>query len=71
MLSDGALLSQHAGKLRGYAADVFEFEDWALPDRPLSICPELLNAPRTLFAPHLGESARCVSLSGGAFVGLT
>ena len=46
----------HAGDLGAYAADVFEFEDWALPDRPLSIAPELLAAPNTLFAPHLGSA---------------
>ena len=72
----------HSGALGGYAADVFEFEDWgkktfappsdsravrvvmtlalpaALPDRPRAIPPELLDAPRTLFTPHLGKPQR-------------
>lgn len=46
----------HAGTLGGYAADVFEFEDWALPDRPLGVSAELLSAPNTLFTPHLGSA---------------
>lgn len=46
----------HAGTLGAYAADVFEFEDWALHDRPLNISPELLAAPNTLFTPHLGSA---------------
>ena len=30
----------------------------ALPDRPRAIPPELLDAPRTLFTPHLGNPQR-------------
>ncbi len=46
-----------AGHLAGYAADVFELEDWALPLRPRRVDPRLLesNAP-TLFTPHLGSA---------------
>ena len=44
------------GELGGYAADVFEFEDWALPDRPTEVPHRLLDAPRTLFTPHLGSA---------------
>jgi phosphonate dehydrogenase len=44
------------GRLGGYAADVFEMEDWALPDRPHAIDPRLLAHPRTLFTPHLGSA---------------
>lgn len=44
------------GRLGGYAADVFEMEDWALPDRPRAIDPRLLAHPRTLFTPHLGSA---------------
>ncbi|MDP2409210.1 MAG: phosphonate dehydrogenase [Pseudolabrys sp.] len=44
------------GRLGGYAADVFEMEDWALPDRPLTIDPRLRTHPRTLFTPHLGSA---------------
>lgn len=45
-----------AGRLGGYAADVFEMEDWARPDRPRTIAPELLARPDTLFTPHLGSA---------------
>lgn len=46
-----------AGRIGGYAADVFEFEDWALPDRPGSIDQRLLDASsKTLFTPHLGSA---------------
>jgi phosphonate dehydrogenase len=44
------------GRLGGYAADVFEMEDWALPDRPRAIDPRLLASSRTLFSPHLGSA---------------
>eukprot|EP00746_Dinoflagellata_sp_MGD_P138895 gnl/MRDRNA2_/MRDRNA2_72457_c0_seq1.p1 gnl/MRDRNA2_/MRDRNA2_72457_c0~~gnl/MRDRNA2_/MRDRNA2_72457_c0_seq1.p1 ORF type:complete len:375 (+),score=65.73 gnl/MRDRNA2_/MRDRNA2_72457_c0_seq1:150-1274(+) len=46
----------HEGTLGGYAADIFEFEDWRLLDRPQSICSELLHAPNTVFTPHLGSA---------------
>jgi phosphonate dehydrogenase len=46
-----------AGKLAGYAADVFEMEDWARADRPSGIHPALLSqADKTLFTPHLGSA---------------
>ncbi|MCB2185444.1 MAG: hydroxyacid dehydrogenase [Deltaproteobacteria bacterium] len=46
-----------AGRLAGYAADVFELEDWARPDRPRGLEPRLLADPgRTLFTPHLGSA---------------
>jgi phosphonate dehydrogenase len=44
------------GRLGGYAADVFELEDWALASRPRAIDPRLLAHPRTLFTPHLGSA---------------
>lgn len=45
------------GVLAGYAADVFEFEDWALTDRPRRIPAELLsNAAQTFFTPHIGSA---------------
>jgi len=45
------------GSLRGYAADVYEMEDLARPDRPRSIHPQLLaQSERTLFTPHLGSA---------------
>lgn len=55
------------GRLAGYAADVFELEEWALPDRPRHIPDRLRTHPRTLFTPHLGsavgEVRRQVSLA--------
>jgi phosphonate dehydrogenase len=46
-----------SGKLAGYAADVFEMEDWARGDRPTGIHPSLLaQADKTLFTPHLGSA---------------
>lgn len=53
-----------SGRLAGYAADVFEMEDWALEDRPRRIEPRLLAmADRTLFTPHLGSAVRDVRLA--------
>lgn len=46
-----------SGHLSGYAADVFEMEDWARPDRPSRIFQRLLNlSDRTFFTPHLGSA---------------
>ena len=51
------------GRLAGYAADVFEFEDKALADRPRSIPESLLSdRERTLFTPHLGSAVSEVRL---------
>lgn len=46
----------NAGRLGGYAADVFAMEDWLLPDRPPSVPGRLLRHPRTLLTPHLGSA---------------
>lgn len=45
------------GHLRGYAADVFECEDWARADRPRAIDPRLsaVGAP-TVLTPHIGSA---------------
>jgi len=56
------------GRLSGYAADVFEMEDWARTDRPSTIAPRLLADPtHTVFTPHLGtgvhEVRRAVALA--------
>ena len=49
------------GHLAGYAADVFEMEDWALEARPRTIHPALLaDTARTLFTPHLGSAVDAV-----------
>lgn len=53
-----ALESDH---LAGYAADVFEFEDWALPHRAKTIDARL-TAPgaRTVLTPHIGSAVGSV-----------
>jgi phosphonate dehydrogenase len=46
-----------AGRLAGYAADVFECEDWARSDRPSAIDARLTasGAP-TVLTPHIGSA---------------
>lgn len=52
-----------AGRLGGYAADVFAFEDWNLASRPEEIPPALLRATeRTLFTGHMGSAVAAVRL---------
>jgi phosphonate dehydrogenase len=54
----GALATGHLG---GYAADVFEMEDWARPDRPRAVDPQLLSmTDLTVFTPHLGSAVGTV-----------
>jgi len=62
---DEAAVAQalHSGRLGAYAADVFEMEDWQLPDRPRHIPRALLEHPRTVFTPHLGSAVRQVRLA--------
>jgi phosphonate dehydrogenase len=63
-VSEAAVLTcLRSGQLAGYAADVFEMEDWALTDRPMTIASELLTHPRTLFTPHLGSAVSKVRLA--------
>lgn len=45
-----------AGRLGGYAADVFAFEDQRSRRRPAGIPELLLTHPRTVFTPHLGSA---------------
>jgi phosphonate dehydrogenase len=53
-----------AGRLAGYAADVFEMEDLSRPDRPWRIPPTLLAyRDRTVFTPHLGSAVGSVRLA--------
>lgn len=52
-----------SGQLGGYAADVFELEDWARDDRPREIAPGLLNHPNTMFSPHIGSAVQKVRLA--------
>jgi phosphonate dehydrogenase len=50
-----------SGHLAGYAADVFEMEDWALEDRPRTIHPDLLaQKGKTILTPHLGSAVNDV-----------
>ena len=49
-----------SGRLGGYAADVFAFEDWRRPGRPRAIPPRLLASSRTVFTPHLGSAVASV-----------
>ena len=45
------------GQLAGYAADVFEMEEWARADRPRDIPQDLLaNREKTFFTPHIGSA---------------
>ncbi|MGA2027458.1 MAG: phosphonate dehydrogenase [Syntrophobacteraceae bacterium] len=49
------------GQIAGYAADVFEMEDWARTDRPSAISPYLIrNMENTFFTPHLGSAVDSV-----------
>lgn len=59
---NAVLNSLERGQLGGYAADVFEMEDWARPDRPRRIDPALLQHPKTLFTPHIGSAVNRVRL---------
>jgi len=50
-----------AGRLAGYAADVFECEDWARPDRPDQINATLVaDRENTVFTPHLESAVEVV-----------
>lgn len=52
-----------SGRLAGYAADVFEMEEWARPGRPRVIPQRLLdNTEQTLFTPHIGSAVSSVRL---------
>ena len=51
------------GQIGGYAADVFECEDWQLTDRPRRISPELLALDNTVFTPHIGSAVQNVRLA--------
>lgn len=49
-----------SGQLGGYAADVFEMEDWARADRPAEVAAALRASPRTVLTPHLGSAVDAV-----------
>lgn len=51
----------NAGKLAGFAADVYEFEDQSRAERPPHFEPALLaNLDCTVFTPHLGSAVDSV-----------
>jgi phosphonate dehydrogenase len=61
------------GQLGGYAADVFELEDWSRADRRRSIEPRLMCAVhRTVFTSHLGSAVsrerRAIELDAAASI---
>ena len=61
IVDEAAVLSAlKSGHLGGYAADVFEMEDWARDDRPRRIDPALLAHPNTLLTPHIGSAVSSV-----------
>ena len=60
VVEDAVLAALQSGHMGGYAADVFEFEDWLLPERPQEIALALRAHPRTLFTPHLGSAVAAV-----------
>ncbi len=62
LVDEGAVADAlESGHLGGYAADVFECEDWARADRPRTIDPRL-TAPqaRTVLTPHIGSAVDTV-----------
>ena len=66
----GSVVSERAvahgleeGRIGAYAADVYEMEDWLLPDRPGAIDPRLLGAERTVLTPHIGSAVAKVRLA--------
>ncbi|MDX1694953.1 MAG: phosphonate dehydrogenase [Ketobacteraceae bacterium] len=64
VVDESAVISAlQSGQLAGYAADVFEMEDWARPDRPRYIDRALLEHPNTLFSAHIGSAVTKVRLA--------
>lgn len=64
VVSEAAVLAAlSSGRLGGYAADVFEFEDRAREDRPRDIPSGLLDHPNTIFSPHIGSAVQKVRLA--------
>jgi phosphonate dehydrogenase len=50
-----------SGQLNGYAADVYEFEDWARGDRPREIPIDLVTqTDKTVFTTHIGSAVEKV-----------
>ncbi|WP_319922368.1 NAD(P)-dependent oxidoreductase, partial [Klebsiella quasipneumoniae] len=53
------LAALERGQLGGYAADVFEMEDWARADRPRLIDPAARASEYAVHSAHRVGSARC------------
>jgi phosphonate dehydrogenase len=49
-----------SGHLAGYAADTFECEEWARPDRPDAVNARLLDSEHSVLTPHLGSAVDLV-----------
>lgn len=62
---DESAVTQALQKMQigGYAADVFECEDWQLANRPRCISPELLALGNTIFTPHIGSAVKNVRVA--------
>jgi phosphonate dehydrogenase len=58
VVDEGAVVKAlESGRLGGYAADVYEFEDWARPDRPRGVHPGLVALrDRTVLTTHIGSA---------------
>lgn len=57
------LAALESGHLAGYAADVYEMEDWLRPDKPSRIPFALLaKEDKTLFTPHIGSAVKDIRL---------
>ncbi|KTG23104.1 MULTISPECIES: phosphonate dehydrogenase [Gammaproteobacteria] len=64
VVDEGSVLQAlQSGQLGGYAADVFEMEDWAREDRPREIAQGLRAHPNTLFTAHIGSAVSQVRLA--------
>lgn len=54
---EAVVAALQAGRLGGYAADVYEMEDWARPDRPDKVHGGLLNREHdSILTPHIGSA---------------
>lgn len=56
VVEDAVVSALNTGHLAGFAADVFETEDWARADRPDSIHESLRQSDRTMMTPHIGSA---------------
>jgi phosphonate dehydrogenase len=60
---DAVARALQQGRIAGFAADVYEFEDWARGDRPRDISSALRNeTARTILTTHIGSAVETVRL---------